>query len=676
MAVNASDKDPKGAAKKAKPAASAPAAAAAPSAPDNSASAGAGAAASAQAGPSLLERLSPWLVPIYVASLALVFAGERVFSTIDAARYGFTLLGVAGAVFATIARFAVAGRMTGERRAVERTLAVFSLVGLVGLAVYFATTDAGRDLLGISRAEPVLRARIDTATLIGWVVLIILALLPLLLGEAALGPMRRAPRVEIRRVRAATLSGLTLALAVTYSTLFTYAAGELDLKADFSYYRTARASESTRSIAASLNEPLKVMAFFPQLNDVGVEVEGYLRDAARGAPNFQVEVYDRLLVPAIAKDAKVLQDGVVVLSRGSSRESLTIGTDMKSAAAKLKSLDTDFQKSLLKVIREQRTAYITVSHGELNESAGGAAAEGKSAKGIRKLLESQNYVVKDLGLAQGLGSEIPKDAFLVVVLGPQRAFLPEEVAALTRYAERGGKLFLALDPDPRAELAPLAGAVDLTWDPVILATEKNLVMRRHNSSDRTILVTTRFSSHASVSTLSKNAQRAPIILPGVSTLDKKAGTDAKIDFVVRSLGDAFLDANGNFEQDKDAEKQGTYNLAAAVTKPASGDAGGAANAKDKPEMRAFVVADADVLSDGFLGHEPNLIFVLDALRWLGGEESFSGAVASNEDVRIEHTKQKDLLWFYATIFGAPAVVLGAGLVLTRRARRRAAGRSA
>jgi hypothetical protein len=200
-------------------------------------------------------------------------------------------------------------------------------------------------------------------------------------------------------------------------------------------------------------------------------------------------------------------------------------------------------------------------------------------------------------------------------------------------------------------------------------------MRRYNPSDRTILVTTRFSSHASVSTLSKNAQRAPIILPGVSTLDKKAGTDAKIDFVVRSLGDAFLDANGNFEQDKDAEKQGTYNLAAAVTKPASGDTG-AGDTKDKQEMRAFVIADADVVSDGFLGHEPNLLFILDALRWLGGEESFSGAVTSNEDVRIEHTKQKDLLWFYATIFGAPAVVLGAGLVLTRRARRRAAGRSA
>lgn len=618
-----------------------------------------------------------WLVPVYVGSLLLVFAGERILVTIDALRYGLTGLGVIGAVGATIARFVVASGMEGERRAVERTLAMFSALGLLGLAVYFATTDAGRDLLGISRALPALRARIDTATLIGWVVLVILALLPLLFGEAALAPMRRAPQAEIRRVRAATISGLTLALAVTYSTLFVYAAGELEVKADYSYYRTARASDSTRSIAASLNEPIKVMAFFPQLNDVGVEVEGYLRDAAKGAPNFQIEVYDRLLVPAIAKDAKVLQDGVIVLARGSSRETISIGADMKSAATKLKTLDADFQKSLLKVIREQRTAYLTVGHDELNTAAADAAAEGRSGKGIRKLLESQNYVVKDLGLAQGLGSEIPADAFLVVVFGPQKAFLPEEIAALSRYADRGGKLVLALDPEAKVDLAPIAGVVDLTWDPKVLATEKNLVRRRYNPSDRTILVTTRFSSHASVSTLSKNSQRAPIILPGVSSLDKKQGTDAKIDFVVRSLADAFQDANGNFEQDKDAEKQGTWNLAAAVSRPARG---ADPSAKSPAEMRAFVVADADVFSDAALGHEPNVIFALDALRWIGGEESFSGAVASNEDVRIEHTKQKDLIWFYATIFGAPALVLGVGLTITRsrgRARRgRARERSA
>jgi len=53
---------------------------------------------------------------------------------------------------------------------------------------------------------------------------------------------------------------------------------------------------------------------------------------------------------------------------------------MKSAAGKLKTLDGDFQKALLKVMREPRVAYFTVGHGELNEATGAAATEGRSAK--------------------------------------------------------------------------------------------------------------------------------------------------------------------------------------------------------------------------------------------------------------------------------------------------------
>jgi hypothetical protein len=79
-----------------------------------------------------------------------------------------------------------------------------------------------------------------------------------------------------------------------------------------------------------------------------------------------------------------------------------------------------------------------------------------------------------------------------------------------------------------------------------------------------------------------------------------------------------------------------------------------------------VVADADCFSDAAFGHEPNIFFAADVLRWLGGEESFAGAITNAEDVRIEHTRNKDKAWFYATIFGAPGAVLGLGLLVARR----------
>jgi len=64
----------------------------------------------------------------------------------------------------------------------------------------------------------------------------------------------------------------------------------------------------------------------------------------------------------------------------------------------------------------------------------------------------------------------------------------------------------------------------------------------------------------------------------------------------------------------------------------------------------------------------NQVFLLDAVRWLVGESSFSGAETSEEDVHVESTKQQDLSWFYATIFGAPCLVLAAGVFISRRSR--------
>jgi hypothetical protein len=61
---------------------------------------------------------------------------------------------------------------------------------------------------------------------------------------------------------------------------------------------------------------------------------------------------------------------------------------------------------------------------------------------------------------------------------------------------------------------------------------------------------------------------------------------------------------------------------------------------------------------------------VDAMRWLVGEQSIQGLPNTEEDVRIEHTKQADLLWFYLVIFGAPALVVAGGVFLTFRSRAR------
>jgi hypothetical protein len=621
---------------------------------------------------SLRAGTPTWVTPAYVAGLVLVFLGERVFPTIGWLRAALTGAGGAILVALTLLRWAAAGATTGEARSVERSMALLSLGGVLAVILYFATTQPVEGWLGIDAASERARHRFEGVATVAWVILGLGTVLPMLFAERALYPMRRAMRVEWRRVREALTAGITIALAAAYGSLFTFVASELDLKADFSYFHTASPSESTRKVAESATEPIDVVAFFPDINQVGAEVAGYVRELARSVPNVRFEMHDRLLSPELAKQLKVGEDGTIVVERGSAHESLVVGVDLAAARPKLKALDTDFQKLLLKVIRARRNAYFTIGHGEINDSQAAPRSEGRTGKAVRQIVEQQGYVVRDLGAANGLGQEIPGDASLVAVVGPQQPFLPEEVEALARYAARGGHLLLCLDPEAKIPLGPLAEIVGLRVSQSLLANDKIHLRRHYNDSDDSILATNRYSSHASVSTLSRISSR-PVIFIGAGHLDALGGPDAgfHIDFAVRALNDTFNDENGNFLFDPPAETRQTYAIAAAVTKAVGpGPAGTQAAAAKKNEgMRAFVIADADAASDAVLGNEANALLLADAVRWLGGEESFAGAISSTEDVRIEHTKQKDLVWFYGCIFAAPALVLGVGIIYTRRVRR-------
>ena len=611
------------------------------------------------------SRLVPLVV--YTGGLLMLFLGTRVFSTIPAAQTTLTAAGF-GLSFAYLL-LCVKGAVgsNAERASIHKLLAVFAFFSLLALVIAFVTTETGQRFFPpLAKATTETREKYQTILTVLWVSLLLITAVPILFAERALFPMRRAENVEGRRVLFAETAGLTLAMAATYGALFTYAASELSLKADFSYFRTSKPSDSTKAIVRGLEDPVKVNIFFPRINDVGHEVASYLKDLTRAGTKFTFELHDRLLEPNLAKDWKVTQDGVLVVARGPTEETLNFGIEMEGARAKLKSLDTDFQKALLKVSRETRTVYFTIGHGELNESTD--TSEGRTAGGAKKLLESQNYTVKDLGLVQGLGIEIPKDATMVAVLGPARPFLPGEVAALRKYAEGGGHLLLALDPEPNIDLEPLAEIAGLSFAPSPLANEKVHLRRRFNDSDRSILVTNRYSSHASISTLSRNAARAYAVFPGVAALDSKPGASGfSTDFTVKAMPDTFVDQNRDFlpqPNEKKAEKTTNLNLAAAVSKKI----GAAEEGKPQKEMRAFAVGDVDAFSDVVLGNEANAILLIDAARWLGGEESFTGAISTAEDVKIEHTKQKDLVLYYSTIFGVPSLVLGLGLLVSRRGR--------
>ena len=110
---------------------------------------------------------------------------------------------------------------------------------------------------------------------------------------------------------------------------------------------------------------------------------------------------------------------------------------------------------------------------------------------------------------------------------------------------------------------------------------------------------------------------------------------------------------------------------AAIEDPTAG-ADPNAEKNTKRGMRAVVVSDGELFSDAIVSRTLARVLVVDAIKWLGGEEEFAGATKSEKDVRIVHSKGEDKLWFNVNIFGAPLLMLGLGLIVAmfrRRSRR-------
>jgi hypothetical protein len=601
---------------------------------------------------------SAWLSAAFASGLLAVFIGERLLGA-GLARGICTSLGVVLALGAFAWRL---GRSSSEeddpRAAVERTFAALQAVGLLALVAYFLQSDllprlGGPDLVQVA-------PRLTVAFRALCALLALLSLLPLALGELAFSSMARAPTVEERRVQDAVLSGVGLAAVLVSALALGWVADVRDAKVDLSYFRAARPSNATRAIVRGLTEPVSLTLFFPPGNDVGAAVSDYAQDLARENPRLEVRRYDQAVDLGKARELGVTANGSVVVSRAARKEVYVPGLDMEQARGELRAMDAEISKRLAAVARARQIVYVTSGHGERVEQNPDSLDARGTVRIFRDLLRAQNDELRPLGLPEGLASEIPKDAGAVLILGPTSPFLPEEIQALNRYVRSGGRMFIALDPESGESFDALLQPLGVRFVPTLLANDRVFVPRSHQASDRALLVTATYSFHPSVATLARLGVTAPMLFITAGSLEvlKQKPADTAVDFTVLALPDTFRDFQGTFTFEPRTGKRRAWELAAAVTLQRKGSTDG----------RAVVVADADVLTDVAMeGNVGNRTFALDSVRWLLGEDAI-GAPTSEVDVPMQHTRGQDVLWFYATLFLAPAIALTAGVLVTRRRR--------
>lgn len=129
-----------------------------------------------------------------------------------------------------------------------------------------------------------------------------------------------------------------------------------------------------------------------------------------------------------------------------------------------------FTSAMIKATREgESKIYFIKGHGEKD-------LEMQSDQGLSAFASSlgeASFKVEGLSLIER--KEIPKDAAVVAIVGPQVAYLEEEMKWLREYYRAGGKLFIALDPGQRQNLANLTKTLGVEFQNNYILTRAPLV---------------------------------------------------------------------------------------------------------------------------------------------------------------------------------------------------------
>ncbi|MCX4246977.1 Gldg family protein [Paraliomyxa miuraensis] len=628
----------------------------------------------------------------YLAGMLALFVGQRILDGIDEWQLVATVLG-AGALVAAAAlrlRELRAAKDPGLRLG-HRLALVLLLVGVGATVLYVGTTERFVTGLHLSdRAEE--RWLGITRSL--WPVVWLLGTVPLLAVDHAL---RSSPVVvPTRRVQETLGHGLVFAMGLCLVFPLNFIATKRNERWDLAYFKTPTPGTATLALVEALEEPVTVRIFMPPSSEVAQELRAYF--AQLEGPKVQVEILDQAASPRLSKALAVRDNGTVAITMGDVSalmdesepepeptpgpevdapepekdegpqpvtKRLRVDPELDKAKRVLKKLDAEVGKMLIELGQGERVAYFTTGHGELNWSQEKELLDA-SIRALRTRMQELGFSVKPLGLTEGLGEKVPDDASLVLVLGPRKPFYQAEVDALSTYLDAGGSLLLAREPTPMLEgtvvpsdpLDGLMTKLGVQMGEGILASERNVIPLARNRLDAFNLVTNGFTSHPTTRQVSDRSEQLVVVTPATGHLEEVPGQENSVTFVVRSLAYTWADLNADTRFDGDAgETKEARNLMAAI------EGGGATR------WRAVATADASMFADLGVGLSlGNQRLAEDSINWLIGAEALAGTTESEEDVKIEHTKEGQQWWFYLTVLVVPlsVVLLGAARLRWRR----------
>jgi ABC-type uncharacterized transport system involved in gliding motility auxiliary subunit len=267
---------------------------------------------------------------------------------------------------------------------------------------------------------------------------------------------------------------------------------------------------------------------------------------------------------------------------------------------------------------------------------------------------------------------VPDDASVVIVAGPKVDFLPPEIDAVKKYLEKGGKLFLMVDPPDKITSPPLTNLIALAHD-WGMEVGNNIVvdvsgMGRLIGASEAMPVAARYPPHPiterfNVMTVFPLARSVTPVPGGVNGRIAQSFVEtSERSWAETDLAGIFASRPVELNEDK-GDKKGPISLAAAVSTDA---AGAAAKPEDKdaskPQTRVVVFGDSDFPTNAVLGMPGNRDLFMNIVGWLSQQENLISIRPKDADDRriaLTATQQANITWLSLLLI--PGSIFGAGV---------------
>jgi len=298
--------------------------------------------------------------------------------------------------------------------------------------------------------------------------------------------------------------------------------------------------------------------------------------------------------------------------------------------------------------------------------AGGPESFGRAAEA----LVNETYRIESLLLATQ--ADVPADAAAVVIAGPTRPFLDAELAALGRYVERGGALFVGVDPRAQTNLPALLEGFGVRLGDDVVVDRALAVFGQAT----TPIAREYDPSHAITAVLAE-----PTLFPMVRSVELDPGAAAGFAVLVRTGAESWA------ERDLDAWRQtgraeygasdllgpvpvavaGVPRRASPVPAPEDG-----ADGAETPG-RIVVFGDSDFASNEYLDALRNRDLFVNAINWLAGEvESITVRPNVSRASSFQMSQEQFPFLQYVSLLRVPEAIAVAGVLVWWSRRRTAA----